>query len=68
MGIKPHCHVCMKELKIGQEVVTDDIMKGISHSDCSYLPFYEIADQGLFEDVVLRNQDWLKFLNRFILH
>lgn len=66
--IIPHCHVCMNEMKMGEDVVMDGIFKGILHADCSYLPPTEIEDQGKLEDVISRNQRWLKSFNHLILH
>lgn len=65
---KPHCHVCMNEMKMGEEVVMDGTLKGILHADCSYLPPAEIEDQGKLEDVISRNQKWLKSFNYLFLH
>ncbi|WP_394136914.1 hypothetical protein [Cytobacillus oceanisediminis] len=63
----PHCHVCMEEMKIGQEIVMDRTFKGILHADCSYLLPDEIEDQGLLESVISRNQNWLKSFNHLIM-
>ncbi|MCS0674638.1 hypothetical protein [Cytobacillus firmus] len=65
--IIPHCHVCMNEMKMGEEVVLDSIFKGIMHSNCSYLPPNEIEDQGKLEEVISRNQRWLNSFNHLIL-
>lgn len=67
-NIKPHCHVCMKEMKMGQEVVMDGLLKGILHADCNYLPLDEVEDKGSLEDVISRNQRWLKGFNHLIVH
>jgi hypothetical protein len=66
--IIPHCHVCKKEMKLGEEVVMDGIFKGILYADCSYLPPIEVEDQGKLEEVIIRNQRWLKPFNHLILH
>ncbi|CAH0346082.1 hypothetical protein BCI9360_02400 [Bacillus sp. CECT 9360] len=57
MGI-PHCSVCMKELKIGEQVIMEGIFNGILHADCNYLTEEYIEVRGRYEDVVIRNQKW----------
>jgi hypothetical protein len=56
--VVPHCHVCMEELKIGEWVVMNGLLKGIMHADCNYLNDQEISDGGKYEDIVSRNQRW----------
>ncbi|WP_404356513.1 hypothetical protein LG291_23365 [Cytobacillus firmus] len=55
-------------MKMDEEVVMDGIFKGILHANCSYLPPTEIEDQGKLEDVISRNQRWLKSFNHLIMH
>lgn len=66
--IIPHCHVCKEELKVGDEVVLDGTLKGIIHATCNNIPHREIEDNGRLEEVVLRNQMWLKQFNYMVLH
>ncbi|WP_342026105.1 hypothetical protein AADC60_10590 [Cytobacillus pseudoceanisediminis] len=66
--VRPHCHVCMKEMKMGQEVVMDGAFKGIIHANCNYLTAIEIEDKGLFEEVIGRNPRWFKQFNHLISH
>ncbi|CAM3888674.1 hypothetical protein GCM10009865_22190 [Aeromicrobium ponti] len=64
----PHCPICLEEMKVGQEVVLDGTFKGILHTDCSYLTLEEVEDQGLYEEIIRRNQRWLKQFNHTIMH
>ncbi|MGN7178158.1 hypothetical protein [Cytobacillus sp. SAFR-174] len=66
--VRPHCSVCMKEIKMGQEVVMDGTFKGIMHANCSYLSAIKIEDKGLFEVIIGRNQSWFKQFNHLITH
>ncbi|MCU1804743.1 hypothetical protein NVV31_04945 [Cytobacillus firmus] len=66
--IIPHCHVCKEKLKVGVAVVMDKTFKGVIHVSCNNLPQMEIEDHGNFEEVVLRNQLWLKQFNHMVLH
>jgi hypothetical protein len=66
--IIPHCHVCREEFKAGVEVVFDGILKGIIHEACNNLPQKDIGDHGRIEEVVLRNQTWLRQFNHMVLH
>lgn len=58
----------MEEIKMGQEVVLEGTIKGILHANCSYLLPEDIEDQGLLENVISRNQNWLKSFNHLIMH
>lgn len=64
----PHCSVCLKAMKMGQRVVFDRTFKGIMHADCSYSPLLEVEDQGFYEEIIRRNQRWLKQFNHTIMH
>lgn len=55
-NIVPHCSECMKELKLGEQVIMDGLFKGILHADCNYLDEEYIEDRGIYEEVVSQNQ------------
>lgn len=59
--IKPHCLGCMKELKLGQNIVFT-ILYNIEHEGCRPWAKENIRDRGTFEEVVTRNR---KYLNDF---
>ncbi|EWG11694.1 hypothetical protein [Cytobacillus firmus] len=67
-NINPHCHICKEQLKLDEVVVLDGTLKGIIHAECNNLPQEEIEDRGSFQEVISRNQLWLKQFNHMILH
>ncbi|NMD72792.1 hypothetical protein HHO41_21455 [Bacillus sp. DNRA2] len=58
--IKPHCEKCMKELKVGQNVVLT-ILYNIEHDGCRPWAEENIRDRGTFEEVVTRNRKYFNY-------
>ncbi|MCQ6275901.1 hypothetical protein JMM81_13170 [Bacillus sp. V3B] len=48
----PHCHVCMEELKMGELVVVDGLLKRIMHANCNYLADQKNRTKGNTNDQV----------------